>query len=102
MTGDYSQESYLSYEASETLYYKSLFLTLKGYAGEMRTGVKDSGLTVINTLDLMKTGYGATAGYYFTPSAILSVSYDLSNYREYNTQADGTSSVAALSFTYKF
>ena len=99
---DYLQDSYLSYDISDTLYYKSLFLTIRGYTGEMRSGVKDSGFTVINTLDLMKSGYGAKIGYYFTPTALLSLSYDLNNYREVNLLEDGTNSVATASFSYKF
>ena len=99
---DYIQDSYLSYDVSDTLYYKSLFLTLRGYGGEMRSGVKDSGFTVANTLDLMKDGYGTKLGYYFTPSAVLSLSYDLNNYQEIYHDVDGTSSVATLSFSYGF
>ena len=99
---NYIQDSYLSYDLSDTLYYKSLFLTLRGYGGEMRSGVKDSGFTVANTLDLMKSGYGTKIGYYFTPSAILSLSYDLNNYREIYLTEDGTNSVATASFSYGF
>ncbi|HIP20237.1 MAG TPA: hypothetical protein EYG70_03845, partial [Sulfurimonas sp.] len=77
LTPDYEQSSYLSYDVSDTICYKSIYLTLRAYGGEMATGVKDSGFTVINTVDLMQTGYGAKFGYYFTPSAILSLSYDV-------------------------
>ncbi|MBA1438595.1 MAG: hypothetical protein FAF05_06365 [Epsilonproteobacteria bacterium] len=102
MTGDYTKDSYISYEASETLYYKSLFFVIKGYAGEMKTGVKDGGLTVMNTLDLMKNGYGFGVGYYLIPSGTLSLNYELNNYREYKMQEDGMSAVASFSFAYKF
>lgn len=102
LTPDYEKESYLSFDVSETLYYKSIFLTLRGYGGEMMTGVKDSGFTVINTQDLMKTGYGAKMGYYFTPAAILSLSYDVNNYEEVNLVAEGSNSVVMASFYYGF
>ena len=68
----------------------------------MRSGVKDSGFTVMNTLDLMKSGYGTKLGYYFTSDAVLSLSYDLHNYQEIYHDEDGTASVATLSFSYGF
>ena len=102
LTPDYEQSSYLSYDVSDTIYYKSIYLTLRGYGGEMVSGVKDSGFTVINTVDLMQTGYGAKFGYYFTPSAILSLSYDVNNYEEVNLVQAGTSSVGMASFYYGF
>jgi len=102
ITGDYSSNSYLSYEISDTLYYKSLFLNVNAYTGEMRTAVRESGFMVVNTLDLMKYGYGATLGYYFTPSTNLSLSYSANTYREYLATADGTNSAATLSLSYKF
>jgi len=102
VTPDYLQDTYLSYELSDTLYYKSIFLTLHGYVGEMVSGVKDSGMTVINTLDLMKIGYGTKVGYYFTPDAILSVSYDINSYEEVDLNEEGKNSVIMASFYYGF
>lgn len=102
VTPDYAKSNYLSYDVSNTIYYKSIYLTLRGYGGEMVSGVKDSGFTVINTQDLMQTGYGAKLGYYFTPSAILSLSYDVNNYEEVNLVEAGSSSVVMASFYYGF
>ena len=99
---DYIQDSYLSYEFSDTLYYRSLFLTLRGYTGEMRSGIIDSGFTVANTLDLIKNGYGGKVGYSFTPTAVLSVGYDVNNFREYGAVEDGNNAVAIASFSYGF
>ncbi|MDQ7068370.1 MAG: hypothetical protein Q9M40_10600 [Sulfurimonas sp.] len=102
LTPDYVKESYLSFDVSETLYYKSIYLTLRGYGGEMVTGVKDSGFTVINTQDLMKTGYGVKFGYHFTPAAIFSLSYDVNNYEEIDLIEEGSSSLVMASFYYGF
>ena len=99
---DYIQDSYLSYEFSDTLYYRSLFLTLRGYTGEMRSGIIDSGFTVANTLDLIKNGYGGKVGYSFTPTAVLSVGYDVNSFREYGALEDGSNTVAIASFSYGF
>ncbi len=102
LTPNYEKKSYLSYDVSETLYHKSTYLTLRGYGGEMVTGVKDSGFSVINTQDLMKTGYGVKFGYYFTPTTILSLSYDVNNYEEIDLVEQGSSSVVMASFYYGF
>jgi len=99
---NYIQKEYSSYEISDTLFYKSLFLTLKYYDGEMRTGVKDSGFTVFNTLDLMKSGYSAKLGYYLTKDAILSASYGQNSYVEYGLVKENTNDVAIASLSYSF
>ncbi|MDF1878928.1 hypothetical protein JHD46_04665 [Sulfurimonas sp. SAG-AH-194-C20] len=101
LTPDYLQNSYLSFDVSDTIYYKKAYLTLRGYSGEMVSGVKDSGFTVTNTVDLMKTGFGAKLGYYVTPRAVLSFSYDMNIYEEVDL-VQGSSSVSMLSFYYGF
>lgn len=102
IASDYVKKSYFSYDVSDTVFYKSFFFVLRGYGGEMRTGVKDGGFTVANTLDLMKTGYGTKIAYHFTKKALLSLSYDINNYREYGKTQDGSNSVAVASFSYEF
>jgi len=104
---DYVKDTYTSYEISDTFGYKSFFTTLKYYNGEMRTGVKDSGFTVFNTLDLLKDGFDIKLGYYLTPSAIVSISYGENNYEEFdeNTASmleEGKNSVAVATFSYTF
>ena len=107
IASDYVDDSYSSYELSDTLFYKSFFTTLSAYTGESRTIVKDSGMTVFNTLDLMKDGWSVKLGYYFTKDAVFSLSYGENTYREFDqalsliTQ-DNTSSVALASFSYSF
>lgn len=99
-TIDYVDSEYVSYEMSDTIGYKSFFTTLSAYTGEMKTGVKDGGMTVFNTLDLMKSGYGVKLGYYVTANAVFSLSYAQNSYIEYRLQEDGVNSVAAASFSY--
>jgi hypothetical protein len=104
---DYVEDSYSSYEISDSIYYKSFFTTLKYYNGKMKTGVKDGGFTVMNTLDLMKDGYDVKIGYYISAGAIMTISYGENNYQEFDTTTaslldDGTNSVAVATFNYSF
>ncbi len=98
---DYIKKHYLSYSASDTIFYKNFLITFSGYGGKMRTGVTNNGFTVANTLDLMKTGYGVTIAYHFTKKMLLSLSYGINNYREYGKLQDGSNSVSSASFSYK-
>jgi hypothetical protein len=102
IAGDYVTKDYLSYEVSDTFYYKSFFTTLKAFDGEMRTGVKDGGMTVYNTLDLLKNGYGVKLGYYISKNAIFSASYDVNYYEESGLTREGVNSVVSASFSYNF
>jgi len=99
---DYVDSSSNSYEVSDTIFYKSLFTTLKYFGGEMRTGVKDSGMTVFNTLDLYKSGYDFKVGYTISPALVVSVSYGKNHYIEYGFTDENTNSVAIASLSYKF
>jgi hypothetical protein len=83
--GDYVEDSYSSYEISDTIYYKNFFTTLKYYGGEMKTGVKDGGFTVMNTLDLMKNGYDVKLGHYISVNSTFTLSYGQNNYQEFDT-----------------
>jgi len=107
IASDYVDDSYTSYEISDTFGYKSFFTTLKYYDGEMRTGVKDAGFTVFNTLDLQKNGFDIKLGYYITKGAVVSVSYGQNNYEEYDevnaaSLDEGTNSVMVATFSYTF
>jgi hypothetical protein len=99
---NYVKKNYSSFEVSDTLFYKSFFATLIYYNGEMRTGVKDGGMTVFNTLDLMKNGYSTKLGYYITKNAVASISYTQNTYTEYGLVVDNTNSVAIASLNYSF
>jgi len=41
---NYIKKTYFSYSVSDTIFYKSFFIVLRGYGGKMRTGVKNNGL----------------------------------------------------------
>jgi hypothetical protein len=104
---NYVQKSYTSYEISDTMLYKSLFVTLKYYDGEMRTGVKDSGFTVFNSLDLMRNGFEEKIGYYLTKNTIYTLSYAWNRYREFDSSFEtitheNKSSLILLSLSYSF
>jgi len=104
---DYKTSSYTSYELSDTLGYKSFFATLKYNGGKMRSGVKDGGMTVYNTKDLLRNAYSATLGYYFTPTLEASIAYSRNNYEEYDAATlsllpEGTSSTALISLSYTY
>ncbi len=101
-TNDYTKNNYYSYEVQDTLYYKNFFVNAKFYGGQMITGVKDGGNTVFNTKDVLNSGYGVKLGYYFTPSSILAIGYEVNKYREFLSTADGSYSVALLTYTYSF
>lgn len=99
---DYLTKNYLSYELSDTIYYQRLFVTLGGYIGQMRTGVKDSGMTVFNSLDKMKKGYSMKAGYYLTKDAVISLSFCQNFYEEYGFTENGISSLGVATIGYSF
>jgi len=99
---DYVDTDYVSYEFSDTFAYKKFFTTASFYTGESRTGVKDGGSTVFNSLDLMKTGYNLKVGYYLKPNTILTFSYGANTYREYKASSDGTNNVMVTSLSYNF
>ena len=102
VANEYSKKNYTSYEISDTYFYKSFFTTLKATFGEMKTGVKDGGMSVINTMDLMKSGYSIKVGYYLDANFIVSASYGLDTYKEYRKSEDGTNSLASASLSYSF
>jgi hypothetical protein len=104
---NYIQKEYKSYEISDTIFYKSIFVTLTYYNGEMRTGIKDNGFTVFNSLDLMKDGFNAKMNYYFTKNAIVSISYGKNRYEEYDVTSEtitheNTNSVLVASLSYSY
>ena len=107
---DYDKSDYSSFELKDTVFYKSFYTSLKYYNGEMRTGVKNGGSVVYNTLDLMKNGYEVGMGYYFTKDVSLNAKYSQNTMREYdsaNTQTrefdkDNTNSVYVVSLSYSY
>jgi hypothetical protein len=102
VANDYVQKEYLSYEISDMFYYNSFFLELSYYGGEMRSGVKDGGMTVFNSLDLQKSGYSAKLGYYFTKDFVASLSLGSNSYVEYLLIEETTSTVGVATLSYRF
>jgi hypothetical protein len=98
----YIQKEYSSYEISDTILYKSFFVTFSYYNGEMRTGVKDAGYTVFNTLDMMKDGLAVKLGYYIKKNMLLNLSYGENNYIEYEKNQENKNNTTILSFKYGF
>ena len=114
IASDYVDDSYSSFEISDTIAYNSFFTTFRAYTGEARTIVKDSGMTVYNTLDLMKNGYAIKLGYYLNKNTVISASYASNTYREFDQVAqangssyavikeDNTNNLAIASLSYSF
>lgn len=106
MANDYVKGHYFSYELSDTLGYQNMFLKVGMHGGEMRTGVTNGGLTLVNTLDLMKREYNAKLGYYVTKNSVLSLTYTQRRYQEYvqgvGLAPQGSSSALIASASYSF
>ena len=102
MADDYSTKDYTSFEVEDTLYYKKIFTTIKAYGGKMKTGVKDSGFTVYNSRDLLKTGYSLKVGYYAKKNLTLSASYSINTFEEDGKTEDGSNSVIVATLSYSF
>jgi len=82
---NYSKKNYFTVEVSDTVYYKDFHITGSYYNGEMRTGVKNGGFVVYNTMDLYKEGYGISTGYQYKPYDIsFQMSYTRNSFREYD------------------
>jgi len=107
IANDYLDDTYSSFELSDTVTYKNFFTTFKGYTGEMRTGIKDGGMTVYNTLDLMKHGFDIKLGYYINRQTTIAVNYGQNTYREFDETfstiiRDNTNWVAVATLSYTF
>ena len=93
---------FVSMEMSNTFYYRSVFATLEGYFGKMRTTLRDGGLSVYNSLDLMKNGYGVKMGYYLNKNITLSASASFHTVAVYEEEVDTTNRVLAATLSYSF
>ena len=100
--GNYSQKEYISYELSDTLIYNKIKINLSAYTGEMKSGVKEGGLSVYNSLDLMQDGISLSLGYYVTPSFITSISYNYSFYEEAFLDKPTSTDTFSANLNYRF
>ena len=82
----YKDKGYISYELSDTYVYKSFFTTLKYIGGEMKSGVVDGGLRVLNTKDLYCNSYNIKVGYYILKNLAVDASFGLNDYKEYDAK----------------
>lgn len=103
----YKDPGYLSFELSNTFVYENFFAVVKIFAGEMKSGVVDGGLQVINTKDLYTSSYSAKVGLYLAPTLALDASYTMNDYQEYNANTltlapEGHNSVAIVSLSYSY
>jgi hypothetical protein len=94
--------SYTSYELKDKFFYKKGYLELGYFGGKLRTGIKDGGMTVYNSKDIITQALSAKVGYYINTKLNTSLSYTSSTYDEYKNADDLTSSaiVMTLSYTY--
>ena len=106
----YEQEDYISYAIEDTIFFKMVQLKAKAYTGEMKSAVTDGGLTVYNTKDLMKKGYGFALGYNLTNAFKINLSYDVHTFEipdlytinDLTTNEDVMNNVGILSFSYSY
>jgi hypothetical protein len=103
----YKDPGYLSYEFTDTVVYDKFYAILKVFTGEMKSGVKDGGVTVMNTKDLYTSAYDFKAGYYLSPTLALDFSYGVNYYQEYNAATltlspEGQNSVGMISLSYDY
>jgi len=99
---DLLQTDYLSYSVSDMLFYKKYTLTLSAYGGEMRAGVKDGGMSVYNSLDMMKTGYGIKLKYRLKPAHNISLGYTTNTSQEDGMTQDSTNTIISLAYSYSY
>ena len=103
----YTDPGYLSYEVKDTLVYRNFYAVLRAFVGEMKSGVKEGGLEVMNTKDLYTSAYSLKVGYYLSPTLALDFSYGINFYQEYNAKKlllspEGHNSKEIVSLTYSY
>ena len=94
--------TYTSYELKDKFFYKKGYLELGYFGGRLRTGIKDGGMTVYNSKDIITQILSVKAGYYINRRLNTSLSYSLSNYDEYNNADDLSNSVLVMTLSYTF
>lgn len=86
----------------ETLTYYNNRFSISAYAlfGEQKFAVRQNGFLVYNVADLMKTGFGGSVTYSFTPNFFLKggVEYDKFDEEAYGTSASSTKFIILAGF----
>ncbi len=94
--------SYISYEIKDKLFYKQIYVEFGYFGGKLRTGIKDGGMTVYNSKDIITQAFSAKIGYYINTRLNTSLSYSSSTYDEYENADDLSSSVLVMTLSYTF
>ncbi len=99
---DYVEQNYFTLSLGDTYYYKSFFVDINGYKGKMRSGIKNGGISLYNSLNLMKYGLALKLGYYLSPVLVVNLSYSTNVYQEYSLEKDTRNSIGVTSLNYRF
>ena len=99
-------EALNSVEVKNTFAYKSLYLELGYFSGKLRTGIRDAGMTVYNSKDIIKQSASAKIGFNIAGTLNTSVGYTATTFDEYGGILDNTKDVtnkamvATISYSY--
>jgi len=94
------EESYTSFEVSNKLYIGDAEFALKGFFGKMQTGIRDGGMVVYNSKDILKNSFSVYLGYHLDENFMLNISYSQIKSDEYLSNEILTS-VVAVGASYK-
>lgn len=97
-----SEKKYFSLR--ETLTYFNENFSISAYAqfGKQKFAVRQNGFLVYNVADLMKSGFGASVTYSFTPKFFLKAGFEYDKFDEetYGTRATSTKYIFLAGFTF--
>lgn len=99
---EFHKKNYTSLELSDTYRHKKFHVSVKGYIGQMKAGVKDGGHTVYNTKDLYKYGYGVKVGYAPKKNLAYDVSYSRNYFIENGKTKKTSNDVTGAAFRYSY
>jgi len=94
------EESYTSFELSNKFYIGDAEIALKGFFGKMQTGIREGGMVVYNSKDVLKSSLSINFGYHLDESFMLDISYTQIQSDEYLSNEIITS-VIAVGASYK-
>jgi len=99
---NYSNSSYNSFEFKNSLFYNKYYTVATYLDGEMRTGVRNEGLTVYNSLDKIKKQLNLTVGYSFTNYLDIDITYGKLYIDEYNGNDNVEAKKLRIAISYLF
>lgn len=94
------KKNYFSVKETITYYNNNVSVSAYALFGEQRFAVRQNGFLVYNVADLMKTGFGGSVTYSFTPNFFLKggVEYDKFDEEAYGTSASSTKFIILAGF----